>query len=215
MITTALYTCILVRTVMPSSPDTRVHRLPKETLAFSSLLDTSLSMRQVEVTVLPTLLSFCAIDLDVWLWWSQKALAAIDMQLASSWKSLSFRAARTQSSAKRKSRIRASRTLVLAFKRLRSKYPPSYLQRTVMSEGEESAENSIVASFDAFGDWSGTNPFSTMPAIMERPGEVDKPRWTANVGEYGPQALATDWGPPLTYMYISEVQNVESVGAKV
>ena len=133
MITTALYTCILVRIVTPSSPHTRVHSLPKETHALASLLDTSLSMRQVEVTVLPrywkhsTLLSFCAIDLDVWLWWSQEALVAFDMQLASSWKSVSFRAARTQSSAKRKSRMRASRTLVLAIKRLRSKYPPSYL----------------------------------------------------------------------------------------
>ena len=53
-----------------------------------------------------------------------------------------------------------------------------------------------------------------MPAITERLGEVDKPRWTANLEEYGPQALTTDCGPPLTYMYIPEVQNVESAGQK-
>ena len=56
--TTALYTASLVRTVMPRSVHTRVHNLPKEAPALASLFDTSLSILQVEVTVLPTLLSF-------------------------------------------------------------------------------------------------------------------------------------------------------------
>ena len=50
---------------------------------------------------------------------------------------------------------------------------------------------------------------------MERPGEVDKSRWTAYLAEYSPRALTTDCGPPLTYMYIPEVENVESVGKSV
>ena len=58
---------------------------------------------------------------------SPKALAASDRQLASSCRSGSFTATRAQSSAKRKSRTRASRTLVLALRRLRSKNRPSHL----------------------------------------------------------------------------------------
>ena len=78
---------------------------------------------------------------------SPKALAASDRQLASSCRSGSFTATRAQSSAKRKSRTRASRTLVLAFRRLRSKNRPSHLLRTLIPELVlERAANSMDAN---------------------------------------------------------------------
>ena len=106
------------------------------------------------------------------------ALAAVDRQLANSCRSGTFRAAREQSSAKRKSRSRASRPLVLALNRLRSKNRTSHLWRTVMPVSvAESAENSMVANIKRVG--ASIQPFLT---LLE----------SGNGEEYGPQALTID-----------------------
>ena len=53
MMTSASCTANLVCTMMPHSPNTHVHSLLKEAPALASLFDPSLSILQVEVTVLP------------------------------------------------------------------------------------------------------------------------------------------------------------------
>lgn len=139
--TTALYTASLVHTVMPRSLRTHVHSLLKEPPALASLFDTSLSILLVDITALlrywklSMLLSFvpfimmfssegaspgcsnnsvfCRLKV------SPKALVSVDRQLASSCRFGLFRVARAHSSAKRNSRTRASRTLILAFRHLR------------------------------------------------------------------------------------------------
>ena len=64
---TALCTCRLVPKVMPCSPHTRVHNLPKESPALASLFDTSLSMLQlVWSQCSPQVLE--KLDLNVRLW---------------------------------------------------------------------------------------------------------------------------------------------------
>ena len=108
------------------------------------------------------------------------ALAAVDRELASSWRFGSLRAAREQSSAKRKSRARASRTLVLAFKRLSSKESAItsvadgdasiWGGECIKQHGSEHKKrwSQCTALLDAIEvwEWVGTKPFSTMQVIL-------------------------------------------------
>ena len=55
--TSALHTASLVHSLVPRSPHTRVHSLPKEAPAFAILFDTSLSMLQVKAPSINSTLS--------------------------------------------------------------------------------------------------------------------------------------------------------------
>ena len=133
--TTALYTASFVRRVMPRTPHTRFHSLPKEIPALASLLETSLSlsMLQVEDRQLPKYVKpptlFNVVSSITMLGsggerpgagWSitsvfrrlivrPKPFAAVDMHVACPCRSGSLRAARAQLSANRKSLTRASK----------------------------------------------------------------------------------------------------------
>lgn len=111
--------------MMPCSPHTPVHSLPKEAPELASLFDTSLSTLQLEVTSLPSLLitmfscegtSPGASHSNTLVFCKHlvrpKALVAIDRHLAGSYRSGSFRAARAQLSAKRTLSTRASKTAI-------------------------------------------------------------------------------------------------------
>jgi len=111
--------------MMPCSPHTPVHSLPKEAPELASLFDTSLSTLQLEVTSLPSLLitMFSCEGTSPGASYSNtlvfckhlvrpKALVAIDRHLAGSCRSGSFRAARAQLSAKRTLSTRASKTAI-------------------------------------------------------------------------------------------------------
>ena len=49
---------------------------------------------------------------------------------------------------------------------------------------------------------------------MERPDDVDKPRWTAKLGECGPQALTTNCIKSLGQIYKEDVQVLVLLSAR-
>lgn len=161
-------------------------------------------MRPVEVTVLPrywkhsTLLSFCAIDLDVWLWWEPKGFGGY-WHAAGKFLEVCF--------------IQGCNDAVVCKEEVSHKGFKDLGLGLQTSQIEVSAIIS-VADGDVRRGGEFRKQHSSLvwrhwrlgKTIMERPGEVDKPRWTANLEEYSPRALATDCEPPITYMYIPEVQ---------
>ena len=106
---------------------------------------------------------------------SPKVFSVAERQLATSYRSGSLKAASVQSSANKKSLTRASSILVFAFRRLRSKKRPSYVQRIVMPLSVlERAVITMVANIRLktclkpldTGKGSDTRPVFTMRAMI-------------------------------------------------
>ena len=191
---------------MPRSCHTLVERRPKALLALDRRQEISLSRLPEEARQLPRYVKASTLfstapsmvmagsvlgapglgwhktSVFLMLTVSPKALAAVEKQSARVCRSSSEWAARAQSSAKRKSRMSASRTFVSAFRRRRSRRRPSVLYLMVMpasvwdSAAESITANSRLKSVGArthpcftplvTGKGSDASPFSITLAIM-------------------------------------------------